>query len=205
LGRDFDVKIEDFEARWYGHSDNDVDVTVLPLGPIIQQIDGTENRVFFRSIADALIPTEEQLAALDAIEEVVFIGYPNGMFDAKNLTPIVRRGITATPVQLDYNGQPTFLVDGSVFPGSSGSPVLIANTGGYAARGGFVVGVRVHLLGLVASVAIRQEQGTISFVSIPTATAPVVTSQQMIDLGIVYKARTIREAAREFLTRAGVL
>jgi hypothetical protein len=36
-----------------------------------------------------------------------------------------RRGMTATPPQLDYCGRPTFLIDASVFGGSSGSPVFL--------------------------------------------------------------------------------
>jgi hypothetical protein len=37
-----------------------------------------------------LAPNEETLKGLDAVEEVLFIGYPYGIWDARNLLPIVR-------------------------------------------------------------------------------------------------------------------
>src|SRR5437763_136516 len=49
-------------------------------------------------------------------------------------------GVTANPLQADYDGRPVFLIDASVFPGSSGSPVVICNQGGFATRQGFAVG-----------------------------------------------------------------
>ena len=61
--------------------------------------------------------------------------------------------------------------------------------------------VRPHFLGLISSVAIREEQGQIDFVPIPTNYVPIVKVQQMLDLGIVIKARTVVEAITYHLTR----
>jgi hypothetical protein len=116
--------------------------------------------------------------------------------------PIARRGTTATPLQIDYAGAPTFLVDASVFPGSSGSPVFICNSGGYPSRSGFVVGTRVLFLGVIAEVAVREEHGQIDFVSIPTAEVPIVRTQQMIDLGVVYKSSTVLDTVLDFLRQS---
>jgi len=199
VGQRFDIQIDNFELRWHGHPRGDIDIAVMPLVPILQEIEKTGKRVFYKSISHTLIPTPKQLNDLDAIEEILFIGYPNGIFDTKNLMPIARRGTTATPVQIDYNGAPIFLVDASVFPGSSGSPVLICNSGGYASKSGFVIGTRVFFLGVIAQVAIREEFGKIEFVSIPTAQIPIVKTQQMIDLGVVYKSSTVIDTVLDFL------
>jgi len=196
IGKRFDVEMNEFEQRWHGHPDPEIDVAAMPLVPILKEIERAGKTVFFRSITDSLIPSTEQVNELDAIEEVMFIGYPNGIFDSKNLMPVVRRGTTATHLQIDYEGKPLFLIDASVFPGSSGSPVLIVNTGGYATRGAFNVGNRVLFLGIVSSVAIREEQGQITFITSPVAQIPVVRTQQMIDLGIVYKASAILETVK---------
>jgi hypothetical protein len=128
--------------------------------------------------------------SLDAIEPVTFIGYPNALYDTFNMTPIARRGWTATPIALDYGGAPKFLIDASVFPGSSGSPVFIFDSGGFGAKeGAFVVGSRLFLVGIVAAVHYYKTTGEIL-----TATAqPQVHVDEMIDLGIVYKTRTIVE------------
>ncbi|GAP08814.1 hypothetical protein ATHL_03775 [Anaerolinea thermolimosa] len=196
IGQRFDIQMNKFEQQWFGHPDPEIDVAVMPLVPVLQQIQKKGKTVFYKSITHNLIPTPEQMNDLDAIEEVVFIGYPNGIFDSKNLMPVVRRGTTATHLQLDYEGKPLFLIDASVFPGLSGSPVLIVNTGGYSHKGVFEVGNRVLFLGIISSVAIREEQGQIAFISSPVFQVPIVRTQQMIDLGIVYKASTILETVK---------
>jgi len=81
----------------------------MPLGGVLQDIEKDGRRLFYRSIPNRSIPTPDQLKELDALEEVVFIGYPNGIYDTVNLMPIARRGVTATPLQIDYNGKPLFL------------------------------------------------------------------------------------------------
>jgi hypothetical protein len=196
IGQRFDIQMNQFEQLWFRHPDPEIDVAVMPLVPVLQQIEKLGKSVFCRAITHDLIPNAEQMSGLDAIEEVVFIGYPNGIFDSKNLMPVVRRGTTATHIQIDYEGKPLFLIDASVFPGSSGSPVLIVNTGGYSDKGGFVVGNRVLFLGIISSVAIREEQGQIVFIPSPTSQVPIVRTQQMIDLGTVYKSSTILETVK---------
>ncbi len=196
IGKRFDIEIPDLAAQWHGHPVDEVDVAVMPVVPVLSAIKQAGKSVFFRTIPHTLIPTDEKLRDLDPLEEVIFVGYPSGLFDSKNLMPILRRGTTATPPQLDYEGRPTFLVDASVFPGSSGSPVLICNRGIYATRTGTTVGNRVMLLGVIARVLIREEEGHIEIVAEPSAMKPVIKSQQMIDLGIVYKARTVLETVK---------
>lgn len=199
IGQRFDIEINQFEQHWFGHPNPEIDVAIMPLAPVLQQIEKMGKSVFYRAITHTLIPSPEQMNELDAIEEVVFIGYPNGIFDSKNLMPVVRRGTTATHLQIDYEGKPLFLIDAAVFPGSSGSPVLIANTGGYASKNGFTVGTRVLFLGIISSVAIREEQGQIAFIPSPVSQVPIVKTQQMIDLGIVFKASTILETIKALM------
>ena len=196
IGERFDVQIEAFSTRWYGHPAPDVDVTIMPIVPVLKAIEQQGHKAYFRSIPHDLIPTDEQIAELDVLEELVFVGYPSGIFDSKNLMPILRRGTTATPPQLEYEGRPVFLIDASVFPGSSGSPVFVYNHGSYATRKGVTMGSRVLLLGIIAEVVVRKEMGKLEIVHIPATQIPIVTTQQMIDLGIVYKSKTIMETVR---------
>jgi hypothetical protein len=156
--------------------------------------------VYYSCIDFELIPTAEQLEELDALEEVVFVGYPSGLFDSVNLLPVFRRGVTATPLQIDHNGRPLFLVDASVFPGSSGSPVFIYNLGGYGSRKGLHTGTRLFFLGIIAEVAYRLEEGSLEFRSIPTAHIPVIVTREMIDLGVVFKARTVVDTVQGLLS-----
>lgn len=130
----------------------------------------------------------------------MFVGYPSGIWDHKNVLPVARRGMTATPSYVDFNGTKTFLIDASVFPGSSGSPVFIYYAGGHPDKeGNLYAGNRMHFMGIVAKVYQRLEQGEIRVVDIPTAQKYLAEINQMIDLGIVYKAETVKECVEHYL------
>jgi hypothetical protein len=118
------------------------------------------------------------------------------MFDRKHYTPVIRRGTTATPIQLDYDGRPAFLIDVSVFPGSSGSPVFSYDL----AINGNIAGIR--LLGILAEVFCRTEVGEVRSLPAPTSTS-FVALQQMIDLGVVFKSHLILETINDFWIKNG--
>jgi S1-C subfamily serine protease len=111
------------------------DLAIIPIGGLLNQLEQDGRPVFFRSVSPDLVPSDEVVSDLAALEQVTFIGYPSGIYDEKNVSPILRQGITATPVWNDFRGQPAFLIDAGVFPGSSGSPVFIMNQGAYATKG----------------------------------------------------------------------
>lgn len=188
-------------ASWLGHPSPGVDVAVIILGPVIQQMIDEGRRPFFRALSADLLLTEEQAQGLDALEDVTFIGYPNGLYDTENFLPIARRGHTATPLQNNYRGAPAFLIDASVFGGSSGSPVLLFDRGTYMQRnGGTVVGSRLHLVGVLAAVHNRQVNGTIH--ELPAR--QIAVFDDPIDLGIVFKASAIHDCALSLFDRAGL-
>lgn len=202
LGVGYYLDIEDFQNIWYGHPNPSIDVAVTPFMPLLQSIVNTGANIFFKAIPDSLLPSEEALRKLDVLEEVVFLGYPNGIWDRKNLLPIIRKGTTATPVAVDFQGEKQFLIDASVFPGSSGSPVLLYNAGMYSQKtGATVVGTRLIFLGIVSSVFYRQDEGEII---LSTANEPVALTKEMLDLGIVFKATTINEAIEAILKEKGI-
>jgi hypothetical protein len=123
---------------------------------------------------------------------VLFVGFPNGMFDEMHYMPIVRRGYVATSPDLDFNGTPIFLIDASVFPGSSGSPVF---TVGDSLIGGTP---SLKFIGIISAVYTQATDGHISWQPAPTNKVPVPTIDQMIDLGVVFKARCVRETITSF-------
>ncbi|MEB0261247.1 MULTISPECIES: hypothetical protein [unclassified Mucilaginibacter] len=85
------------------------------------------------------------------LEEILMVGYPNGIWDQINNKPILRRGITATHPNFDYNGQKEVMIDTACFPGSSGSLVFIFNEHGYQDKKGNITlgSSRVYLLGVL--------------------------------------------------------
>ncbi len=74
IGARFDIDAEDFESHWFGHSDPDVDLAVLPLVPVLKQIEAIGKSVFFKAIPSNIIPTLDQIEQLDALEEVIIFG-----------------------------------------------------------------------------------------------------------------------------------
>ena len=91
-------------------------------------------------------------------------------------------------------------MDASVFPGSSGSPVFLYNVGTFYRKDGTtVVGSRVLFLGVIASVFYREDTGRIEMITVPTSAVPVAVFQQMINLGVVFKARTVIETAETLI------
>lgn len=196
LGESFRIDFDNFESLWSGHPDKDVDIAVTPLIPLLEFMKANHNvDVFFKCISSENIPTTADIAEIDALEEVVFVGYPNGIWDSKNYTPIIRKGTTATPYVLDFEGSKKFIIDASVFGGSSGSPLFLLNSGTYTMKdGGTVVGSRFFFLGVVAAVFFKRSVNDIVSLPIPTSSKHVVVDQEMIDLGIVYKAETVVEA-----------
>ena len=144
---DTDVcEIRSTAGEWIRHPDADIDLRFLPLDPKL----GGKN-VFIRTVPTNLIWSEDRIRKeLCAMENVVMVGYPYGLADNYNHKPVFRRGITATHPKLDYNGKREILLDITTFTGSSGSPVFILDTHGYAtANGSCSLGnPRIILLGI---------------------------------------------------------
>jgi hypothetical protein len=202
-GQSVNVTFTDFgPAFWSGHPDPAVDVAVIPVGEALNKLSQAGHQAFFRSLSPDLVPRADQLDALDALEEVIFVGYPSGIYDTVNHLPIARRGSAATPLQIDYEGRPAFVIDASVFPGSSGSPVFLYDRSMYSNRGGgTVVGSRFYFLGVLAAVHTRQVEGQVS--ELPARLA--VQFDEPIDLGIVYRSSTVDTCVDELLVRAGLV
>lgn len=189
LGEAFDVDAN--PGKFVGHPDPGVDLTMIVLGSMLTPEEYAG--VYVKPLPLALIPESEVFDAFDALEEVTFVGYPNGWSDSAHDTPIIRRGITATPMSLEFDGRPVFLVDGSVFGGSSGSPVFVFNQAGYPdGQGTIIMGSRLHLVGVMAETLIRDTRLPLS-----VSTAPFARLSQEMNLGVAFGVRAIREAVEE--------
>jgi len=193
IGNPFFVRFDMFEWGWHGHPDPSVDISIHPISWVFDMIDTSGVSPFLMDLSTDIIVTPERAEALDAVEEILFIGYPNGLYDRKNYIPITRRGTTATPIWLDYDGFPVFLIDASVFPGSSGSPVFrhIPTIDGQSLA-------HLQLLGIISSVFFRTESGAIELRPAPTNVTALVETREMIDLGVVFKSHLILETINDF-------
>lgn len=188
VGNHYQVEIApNFEQQWIAHPDPNIDLAILPLGPVITPVMEKLGRKFFYcTLGTELIATTEEREALSAMEEVVMIGYPNGLWDNVNNMPIIRKGVTATHTKTKWRGRDEFLTDMASFPGSSGSPVMLVNVGSYPnPRGGLVIQNRFKLLGIHYAGFMHQADGKIVFVPTPTADRPVPVVGMPNNLGVV--------------------
>ena len=179
----------DFEKMWVFHPNESVDLCVLPINVLIKAANKLGKKMFYRAFHSAIIPNINQINELDAIEDIMMIGYPDGLWDAINNMPIVRKGITATQIKFDYEGKKVFLIDAAVFPGSSGSPVLLYNKGGYTDKNGnYRMGTnRLFLLGVAHQVFQHNSQGQLEI--IPIQQTKVISNTPIPNnLGIVVKS-----------------
>lgn len=118
------IEIENAKSQFMYHPDKDVDLAICTMSYAINIVRNKQN-IFFKSFPPAFFVTDDWAENLDAIEDIIMVGYPYGLYDKTNNRPIVRKGITATDPKVDYEGKKIFFIDCACFPGSSGSPVLV--------------------------------------------------------------------------------
>lgn len=128
----------------------ELDLIAIPLAGTLNDFSQKGINLFYRTVDQTMIPNDEQINEFSTMEEIVFIGYPSGLYDNVNKLPILRRGITATPIWNNFKGKDNFLIDAGVFPGSSGSPVFIYNQGSFPTKNGIAVGSRLLFVGVIS-------------------------------------------------------
>ena len=188
-----DFSVPNFQNQWIPHPDPAVDLTIMPYAGMLEQLANQTKKAFMVTLDPSMVSTGAELAELTPLEDILVVGYPNGIIDTAHNIPVFRRGITATPANLDFKNTTEFLIDAAIFPGSSGSPVLLFNQGSYPTRQGLVIGSRVKLLGVVHAVFNDPVNGEISIVPAPTQARTVVSSAVPNNLGICVKASRILE------------
>ena len=159
----------------------------------------TGKEVFYSAIDESIIPTQEMLENLSALEELVMVGYPIGLWDKINNLPIFRKGYTVSHPAIDFNDAGIGLVDMACFPGSSGSPIYILNEGGYKDKWGNLNWgqSRILFLGTLFSGPQYDATGKIVVTNIPTSQQLVQShTRVMVNLGYYIKAQELLEFKR---------
>jgi hypothetical protein len=187
------------ESDWIRHPNADVDLVALPIQHHLNAFKEAGTPTYSPTIYPELFPSAQNLLDLDVLEPVVFIGYPNGRYDRKNLTPIIRKGTTATPIYWDFDGDPSFLIDASTFGGSSGSPVFIYNENGYKEGNEIRIGQsRLIFVGVATGTLHKSAKGILD--DDPTRH---VSFLENLDLGFVLNWRTVDEVVEAACLKLG--
>jgi hypothetical protein len=180
------------------HPQQDFDVAVVHITEEVLKhgIEGTW-------IPYSLFVTKEKLKAenITVGDEIFLLGYPNAIYDPRNVSPILREGTISTIPTEEYFFNENirkkfnlpekidgFLIDANVFPGSSGSLVILKQQPTTIGPQGETVVSRdkkiPYLLGIISG-------------SIPIHDQALGSTQRMA-LGIVYSADTIKETIELF-------
>lgn len=196
------VNFDNFGKLWTYHDEDNVDLCALPIAIILKQLDVTNQKIFYTPLIKQLIPNKEILDDTTALEEILMIGYPNGIWDTHNNKPILRRGITATHPKFDYCGRKEIMIDAACFPGSSGSPVFILNEGIFKTKNiPLSKGDRVIFLGVLYAGPQHNVHGQIEIVDVPTSQKPIAISRIPNNLGIIIKSERILELEKKFIKK----
>ena len=183
-----------FSTSQYGylshHPDPNVDLCAVAIQPALNEVEKTGNRAYIKAFSPSQIINNTNRLSFTAIENVIMVGYPNGLSDELNNIPIVRRGITASPIYLDHEGRPDFVIDAPCFPGSSGSPIMIYDRGCYI-DGEAKFGTRVLLAGILYAGPFLRANGSFQKKAIPTKQLKADEIQMMINLGFCIQAEKI--------------
>jgi hypothetical protein len=162
---------------------------------------------YFRVITKDIALTTEESELTSPIEDVIVVGYPVGLWDSVNNRPIVRRGITATPMDVDFDGKPEFLIDAASFEGASGSPVFLYQSHfGQTSEGVFTffAAPRTRFVGVLTeseehsreaeltNVFATSESGATARVEVPLHIGHVVKARCLVDLELEVQRTLMR-------------
>lgn len=184
IGNTLNIPISDSKKCIVMHPNPKVDVAILECTGLFNLF---PDQLYFKAVSYDMLAdfTESELSVA---ENIYFVGYPDNRYDKMNNLPLIRTGLISSHPKLDYNGDPVFIIDAQVFPGSSGSPVYIDLTYENFKNGQIAIGnKKIRLLGIVAQTMVRNNQ----LQAVPTGTA--FTTQEVLGLGIVFKSTTIKE------------
>ena len=164
------------------------DVALLPLPKSVYA--KAEMRVFTESHTAGNI-------RIRPTSQATLLGYPYGFSDTTNFLPVWKTGHVASEPNVDFQGEPQFLVDVSAFPGMSGSPVLAVANGTYETESGAMATGRImKLLGVFSAMRmVRPQSGGDGSIFNPQGDA---TAGGSLQLGYVWKAALLADLARGF-------
>lgn len=185
------------------HPTPEVDLAAILFAPIAQILRLGGKTAEYVALRSSDIVTAQTLEDCRAFEDLIMIGYPNGIWDQTNNRPILRRASTATPIFERYNNQAKFLIDCACFPGSSGSPVFLFNDGMYATKQGSTLGAtRVALAGVLHAGFLHLTKGRVAAVNVAALSKLEAEITVPNSIGICIKASEIDGLIQEVRGKA---
>jgi hypothetical protein len=189
------ITLPDLSTNLFNHPNKDVDLCAFNISNILEFVEKQNGvNLYFLSLHKGLIPNEDDIDDMTAMEEILMVGYPIGLWDSFNNKPILRKGITATHPKFDYCNKKEILIDAACFPGSSGSTVFIFNEGISKSKTKKLSNSdRYFLLGILYAGPQQNIEGDIEIIDIPTVKRPIAISMIPVNLGLIIKSNRLIE------------
>ncbi len=129
------IKSNELLARAKFHINARIDICIIEILDLLtKKISSGAQYLQWYGVSKENLPGSNKIYP-EVASDAVVIGYPRGFYDQVNLYPIVKSGIIASRWGASFNGNPYFLIDAKLFPGSSGS-VVISKPSSIAYEGG---------------------------------------------------------------------
>lgn len=174
---DFDVPLyKNGKARWFVHPSYPTPLIDIAVIKVDQQAIKADH--FLKALSKENFLPENLILAPG--EDVMAVGFPRGLSDTAHNLPILRDAMIASAYGVPFQGQPMFLIDGILHPGTSGSPVITRPKNTWQTKDGntsIMTGTPMYLLGV--------HSATLS-VTLPSGVEP-------LSLGAVWYAGLIEE------------
>ena len=119
------LKNSDGSPTWVPHNNEGCDVAAIPIAVKRLEEDGIEFKYFSGTDERVLSVEKANETQISEGDGVFVLGFPLENTGEERSYTIVRQGIIARILDWKAGKSRTFLIDASVFPGSSGSPVIL--------------------------------------------------------------------------------
>jgi hypothetical protein len=104
-GNIVDVALDlQLQPRIILHPDPEVDLAVILVLDLLTKYQTDSMPIFAVGAEENLIASSDELKKFQPLEDILVVGYPDDVSDTANNIPFFRRGVTATPVYMKFNG-----------------------------------------------------------------------------------------------------
>jgi len=185
----FVLKTDELKNRVKVHTDKSVDIAIIELHDKLLDLVKDKNSSYAQwyGVNPEMFAGENNIE-VEASDDVIVIGYPRGYYDNVNLYPIIKSGIIASRWGVGFGGNPCFLIDARLFPGSSGSIVLSKPTDTVIKEGRILVSKEKQFafLGIYSGEPFKKEKPV-------NLEDMVIIQKSRFDVGIVWYAHLIED------------